>query len=102
MANGRLTPRNTSPAFAPKLALLEDFASKNSTTVDAVALACVIKQDFRPVALSGASTAEQLESNAKALALAARLGPEEVSELSQAMVQPPEEYWAERSALAWN
>ena len=102
MANGRLTPRNTFPGFAPKLALLEAFATKNSTTVDAVALACVIKQGFRPVVLSGASTAEQLESNAKALALAARIGTAEVSELSQAMVQPPDEYWAERSTLAWN
>ncbi|KXZ54084.1 hypothetical protein GPECTOR_5g19 [Gonium pectorale] len=102
LANGRLTPRNDSPAFAPRLAALQRVADKYATTVDALALACVIRQPFRPMVLSGATTAEQLASNAAALELAGRLTEEDVAALISELVQPAEQYWAERAALAWN
>ncbi|KAG2487670.1 hypothetical protein HYH03_013671 [Edaphochlamys debaryana] len=102
LANGRLTPRNTHPGFAAKLAALQQAAAKYGTTVDALALACVIVQPFRPMVLSGATTAEQLASNAAALELAGRLQDEDVQALHEQLAQTPEDYWAERSALAWN
>ncbi|GIL69477.1 hypothetical protein Vretimale_13588 [Volvox reticuliferus] len=102
LANGRLTQRNTDPAFASKLALLRRMADKYSTSVDALSLAAVIVQPFRPMVLSGATTVEQLVSNAAALELAGRLEESDVSELVSELAQPPEQYWAERSALAWN
>lgn len=102
LANGRLTTRNTSPAFAPKLATLQKYADKYGTTVDALALAAVIVQPFRPMVLSGATTVEQLQSNAAALELAGRLEASDVAALFSQLAQPAAEYWAERSALSWN
>ncbi|GLI62685.1 hypothetical protein VaNZ11_005361, partial [Volvox africanus] len=102
LANGRLTLRNTNSAFAPKLALLQRTADKYGTTVDALSLAAVIVQPFRPMVLSGAATVEQLVSNAAALELAGRLEASDVAELVAELAESPEQYWAERSALAWN
>ncbi|GIL48691.1 hypothetical protein Vafri_5170 [Volvox africanus] len=102
LANGRLTVRNTNSSFAPKLALLQHMADKYGTTVDALSLAAVIVQPFHPMVLSGATTVEQLVSNAAALELAGRLEASDVAQLVSELAQPPQQYWAERSALAWN
>lgn len=102
MANGRLTPRNQNPAFASRLAALGAAADAASSSMDALALACVMAQPFRPVVLSGATTPAMLAANAAAMELAARLDAGAVERLCAAMVQPPEEYWAERGALTWN
>jgi aryl-alcohol dehydrogenase-like predicted oxidoreductase len=102
MANGRLTPRNTAPGFEDRLALLSKFAAENDTTVDALALACVMRQEFRPVVLSGASTVGMMQANAAAMELAGRIDAATVEQLCQALVQSPEEYWTERGSLAWN
>ncbi|KAG2431842.1 hypothetical protein HXX76_009335 [Chlamydomonas incerta] len=102
LANGRLTPRNSSAGFAAKMAVLQQAADKYGTGVDALALAAVIAQPFRPMVLSGATTAEQLASNAAALELVGRLQASDLAALMAALRQPAEEYWAERSALSWN
>jgi len=102
MANGRLTPRNKSPELASRLATLSRAALTASTSVDALSLACVMAQPFRPVVLSGASTPSMMAANAAAIDLAARLDPMVVDGLCAEMVQPPEEYWAQRAALEWN
>ncbi|GLC46089.1 hypothetical protein PLESTM_001824100 [Pleodorina starrii] len=102
LANGRLTSRNTDPAFAPRLAALQRTADKYGTTVDALSLAAVMLQPFRPMVLSGATTVQQLGSNAAALELAGRLQEADVTALVSELAQPPEQYWAERSALTWN
>ncbi|EFJ42383.1 hypothetical protein VOLCADRAFT_97624 [Volvox carteri f. nagariensis] len=102
LANGRLTPRNTDPAFAPRLARLQAMADEYGTTIDALALAAIIVQPFRPMVLSGATTVQQLSSNAAALEVAGRLQESDVAALVSELSQPPEQYWAERSALAWN
>ncbi|GFR46752.1 hypothetical protein Agub_g8377 [Astrephomene gubernaculifera] len=102
LANGRLTHRNTDPRFAPRLGALQRVADKYGSTVDAVALAALLLQPFRPLVLSGAACGRQLRDNAGALELAGRLQPEDVSRLQSELLQPPEQYWADRSALAWN
>jgi aryl-alcohol dehydrogenase-like predicted oxidoreductase len=95
LANGRLTERNQSANFADKLFRLQRRAEHYGTTLDAFALAFVLQQPWVDVVLSGASTAEQLTSNVKALDVPIMLDLEDFSE-------SPETYWGERSRLAWN
>ncbi|WIA21706.1 hypothetical protein OEZ85_000872 [Tetradesmus obliquus] len=102
MANGRLTARNSDPKFASRLVLLQDTAQQYDTTADALALACVLQQPFSPMVLSGAASPQQLRSNFAAVELAEELPQEIVQQLLQQMVQPAEEYWSQRSQLAWN
>lgn len=99
LANGRLTARNHEPDFAPKRAILEEVAADVGSTIDAVALAAALYQPWADVILSGASTVEQLESNAQAFEI--ELRPEHWEKLSQLGEFPPD-YWEKRGALAWN
>ena len=94
MANGRI--------LDPQYEILAQVAHDHETTCDAVALASVLLQPFEPLVLSGASTAEQLASNLKALYLLDRLSPDTVKMLMTSLKQPSTEYWKERSALPWN
>jgi aryl-alcohol dehydrogenase-like predicted oxidoreductase len=95
LANGRLTERNTSPDFADKLLRLQRHAEHYGATLDALALAFVLQQPWVDTMLSGATTAEQLISNLKALDVVPLLELEDFSEDS-------ETYWQTRSRLAWN
>lgn len=75
--------------------------------VDAVALAVVMAQPFNPMVLSGAATAQQLGSNAKALTLLERIREDDaagdaIAGLLAVGKVEPEVYWSERSALSWN
>jgi aryl-alcohol dehydrogenase-like predicted oxidoreductase len=100
-----MPPTRHHPAAAPPsvcMQALQDTAQQLGTTVDALALAAIIAQPFKPMVLSGATTVEQLESNAQALQLVGRLDAGVLQQLMAAMVQPAEEYWAERAQLAWN
>ncbi|GAB4450141.1 MAG: aldo/keto reductase [Anaerolineae bacterium] len=99
LANGRLTPRNTAPEFAPKLARLAEQARRLNSGIDALALAAVLAQPWVSVALSGAATVEQLESNLKATRVA---WDDEAAAQLAALAEPPAEYWQRRSSLAWN
>src|SRR5579872_2963169 len=47
--NGRLTVRNTEPAFAAKRRLLEETTARLHTTLDALALAAVLAQPWADV-----------------------------------------------------
>ncbi len=99
LANGRLMPRNQDPSFAVQRRLLEETAAVLGVSVDALALAAVLHQPWATVVLSGAATAQQLQSNVAALnipgvaSLAATLAP---------LAEDPEAYWATRSRLDWN
>jgi aryl-alcohol dehydrogenase-like predicted oxidoreductase len=73
-----------------------------NTTPDALALACVLQQPFQPMVLSGAATVQQLQQNYAALQLAEQLPGSVVQQLQEALRQPPQQYWEERSGLAWN
>ncbi|HEY4239006.1 MAG TPA: aldo/keto reductase [Kofleriaceae bacterium] len=61
---------------------------------DATALAVALAQPFVDVVLSGAVTAAQLASNARAINL-------RVTDDFASLVEPPAQYWAERARLPW-
>ncbi len=95
VANGRLTTRNEDPSLRP----LHEVAGELGAPVDAVAIAAVLAQPWVSVVLSGATTVEQLQSNLRALEVG--LG-DEARETLRRLGEPPETYWAKRSALPWN
>lgn len=99
LANGRLTPRNDSPAFAAQMALLQEVAGEKETTVDALALAAVLARPWAGLVLSGAAQIEHLHANVRALDVG---WDDETEERLAGLAEPPAEYWATRSALPWN
>lgn len=99
LANGRLTPRNSDPDFAPKLARLTTEARRLGTTIDALALAAVVAQPWVSVALSGAATVQHIQSNLQATRVA--WDDEAAAELAS-LAEAPGAYWRHRSNLAWN
>ncbi|GAX75891.1 hypothetical protein CEUSTIGMA_g3334.t1 [Chlamydomonas eustigma] len=101
MANGRLlTLHDQSSSLTDTL--LAEMASKYDCSVDALALAIVLKQPFQPMVLSGAATIEHLRSNVKALQLMKRLELEDAQNILEALRQDPTMYWQQRAALVWN
>jgi aryl-alcohol dehydrogenase-like predicted oxidoreductase len=93
MANGRVLRARP----------LQDAALRLGCAPDALALAVVAAQPFRPMVLSGAVTRAQVESNCDAMALAEALeGTGEFEVLMEQLRVDPEDYWQERSELAWN
>jgi aryl-alcohol dehydrogenase-like predicted oxidoreductase len=99
LANGRLTARNQEHSFRARLAILDEAAHALDTTIDALALAAVIAQPWVDIILSGATTAEQLASNAKGFQVQ---WPEEMADMLPALVESPEQYWDFRKKLPWN
>ena len=87
LANGRLTDRGDVPALTAA-------ASEAGTTPDALALAFVLSRPWVDVALSGAVTAQQLQSNLGALDV-------DAAPLDD-VIEDPATYWHERSELPWN
>lgn len=94
LANGRVLRHPTVQKYARQL----------SCEPDQLALAFILAQPFEPRVLSGAVTPEQLESNLKAQKVSEMLkeNPSLLEEIAKKCVMDSEEYWAERSALAWN
>jgi aryl-alcohol dehydrogenase-like predicted oxidoreductase len=99
VANGRLTARNTDPAFNQQRALLQTQAERLGTTIDALALAGVLAQPWADLVLSGAATVGQLKSNITALTVDWDAG---TAEVLAALVEPAEVYWQIRAELKWN
>ena len=95
LANGRLAQ----PGPGRVSAVLRAIARRRGTTVDAVALAAARANPWADIVLSGAATVAQLVSNLAAASV--ELQPDDLAALS-GLAEPPERYWAERSALAWN
>jgi aryl-alcohol dehydrogenase-like predicted oxidoreductase len=91
LANGRLTDRHG----GQQIASLRQRAEALATTVDAMAFAAALARPWVDVVLSGAVTLDQLLGNLGALELTAH----EVD--WPTMEEPPNSYWARRSALAW-
>jgi aryl-alcohol dehydrogenase-like predicted oxidoreductase len=71
---------------------------KTAASVDAVALAAIAAQPWVDVVLSGAATVPQLESNLTAAQV--DVGPDQLDQLA-ALAMPPQEYWTQRSQMAW-
>jgi aryl-alcohol dehydrogenase-like predicted oxidoreductase len=99
LANGRLTERNSEPAFARKLKILKHEAQRLETSVDGLALAAVLAQPWVDVVLSGAATNNHLQSNLKSLDV--RWDDQAESELKE-LLESEETYWKIRSGLQWN
>ena len=91
LGNGRLT------ASGGEQRLLE-VARERALAPDALALAAALDQPWADVVLSGAATPEQLRSNLAALDLA--VDDSLRARLSE-LAEPAEDYWSERSRLAW-
>lgn len=94
LANGRALKNESIIKYAKQL----------GCEPDSLALGCILAQPFEPRVLSGAVTADQLESNFKAIQVSEKLKeqPELLSEIMGACVMKSEDYWNDRSALAWN
>jgi aryl-alcohol dehydrogenase-like predicted oxidoreductase len=92
LANGRLTQRGGE-------SLLEQVAAERGTTPDALAFAAVLAQPSVDVALSGATTVEQLQSNLAALDVK---WDEELNRRLAPLAEKPAQYWTTRAALPWN
>jgi aryl-alcohol dehydrogenase-like predicted oxidoreductase len=88
LANGRLTARGD-------VRRVQAEAERRGTTPDALALAACLAQSWADVVLSGAATAEQLESNLGSLELSYDGGLDDLAE-------PRDAYWARRAELPWN
>lgn len=99
LANGRLTPRNSDPAFANRLLILQNQASRLETTIDALALAYVLHQPWADVVLSGAARIDHLESNLRATHV---MLDQTALDALASLAEPPATYWQIRSELQWN
>jgi aryl-alcohol dehydrogenase-like predicted oxidoreductase len=91
LANGRLTDGADGEHMAP----LKSEAVARRTSIEAVALAAALSQPWADVVLSGAVTLPQLESNLSAVTFAG--GAADWPDIAES----PTDYWARRSALAW-
>ena len=102
VANGRLTDRNTDAGFVANRWLIDAIAQQAEVTIDAVALAAILRHPWSSVVLSGAATGEHLLSNLKAVDVADRLDSGQVDQLIETLAESPADYWAKRSKLSWN
>jgi aryl-alcohol dehydrogenase-like predicted oxidoreductase len=98
LANGRLTDRALAAAPERWARPLRRAAAEAGATVDALAIAAALANDWCDAALSGAVTVAQLRANLGALAV----GPEAVAAAREITPpEPPEAYWAARARLPW-
>lgn len=92
LANGRLTARGGGHR-------LDAVAQERNATPDALALAAARAQPWADVVLSGATTAEQLQSNLAVLDISY---DEELDRRLEELVEEPTRYWSTRSGLPWS
>lgn len=94
MANGRVLNNEA----------VKDYAKKTNWSADGLALACILAQPFEPRVLSGSVTPGQLSSNFEAVTIAETLKSDSdlLDEIMKNCVMDSEQYWKDRSALAWN
>jgi aryl-alcohol dehydrogenase-like predicted oxidoreductase len=93
LANGRIARERSGQTDA-----LRSVAERIDAPIDAVVMALVLAQSWCDVVLSGAVTAAQVESNARAVDV--RLSEDDLTELDSG-IEPAERYWAARAALPW-
>jgi aryl-alcohol dehydrogenase-like predicted oxidoreductase len=89
LANGRLTDRGDVPELMAA-------AREAGVSPDALALAAVLAQPWVDVALSGATTVPELQSNLAAIGLEI-----DVSRFD-GIVEDADTYWEQRAELPWN
>ena len=99
LANGRLTSRNQHASFVASRQVLEEEAARYGVAIDALALAFVLQHPWVDIALSGASTIAQLNSNVQACTVTLQ---EESFARLKTLQETPEQYWRTRANLSWN
>ncbi len=77
----------------------EALANGRLASQDQIALAAALANPWVDVVLSGAVTVDQLRSNVMAATMP--LVPDHLAELAK-MAEPADQYWKERSQLAWS
>ena len=77
----------------------EALANGRLASQDRIAIAAALAKPWVAVVLSGAVTVDQLRSNVMAATLP--LAPAQLAELAK-MAEPADQYWKERSQLAWS
>lgn len=95
LANGRLTAHDGARAAVDPLGSV---AARHRVGADAVALAAALANPWASTVLSGAATSSQLLSNL--IATTVRFTADDLTELGS-LAEPPENYWAARSARPW-
>jgi aryl-alcohol dehydrogenase-like predicted oxidoreductase len=107
VANGRLAPGGDAAGPSSPLAAA---AAAAGVTPDAIAISAALAQPWATVVLSGAVSAAQLHANLAALRLAEPSGSAsngqaacvDAGQLTEAMAENANTYWAERSARPWS
>ncbi len=99
LANGRLTVRNKAESFAGGRDVLNSIAKELDATWDAIAIAAAMNQPWATTVLSGAASVAHLDSNLKARDI---VWTDDLEQRLQTVSQRAEEYWQQRSDLAWN
>jgi len=94
MANGRVLNHKK----------VKEYAEQVKCSPDSLALACILAQPFEPRVLSGSVTPDQLNSNAEAISISETLkgNGDLLDQIMDDCVMDSEQYWQDRSALAWN
>jgi len=77
----------------------EALANGRLASQDRIAIAAALANPWVDVVLSGAVTVEQLGSNVMAATMP--LAPDQLTELAK-LAEPADQYWKERSQLAWS
>jgi len=77
----------------------EALANGRLASQDRIAIAAALANPWVDVVLSGAVTVEQLGSNVMAATMP--LAPDQLTELTK-LAEPADQYWRERSELAWS
>ncbi len=77
----------------------EALANGRLASQDRIAIAAALANPWVDVVLSGAVTVEQVRSNVMAATMP--LAPDQLAELAK-MAEPVDQYWKERSQLAWS
>jgi aryl-alcohol dehydrogenase-like predicted oxidoreductase len=97
LANGRLTGAHLAEQGQDD-SVVAEVALKAAASVDAVALAAIAAQPWVDVVLSGAATVPQLASNLTAAQV--DVTPDQLEQLA-ALAMRPQDYWTQRSQMAW-
>ncbi len=99
LANGRLTQRNNEPEFRTRREILAREAERIGTSIENLALAAALANEWADVVLSGATTPAQAIDNVGAASITI---DDQTQSVLVELAEDSETYWATRSRLSWN
>ena len=95
LANGRLTAAGVKAGDDPAAAAAAALAETDGQSLAGLALGAAVAHPWADIVLSGAVTRAQLRENLQAQV------PDAASPLLPSLAEPPEQYWAARTARPW-